>query len=223
MKTKAKSEETQALILDTALGLFRKKGFEETTMREIASAAGVALGAAYYYYDSKPALVMTFYERAQREMEPAIRDGLASSTSLEKRLRVLIDAKFQCFLPNRQLLSALSAHADPEHPLSPFSKRTRGIREQDIRFFSEAIEGSRQRITADLKPYMPRLLWVYQMGLILFWVYDRSKNQWRTRALFEKSLSIVVTLIRLASFPLLKPVRKLIVDLLRVVYGEDEG
>lgn len=220
MKMKAKSEETQRLILDTALGLFRKKGFEETTMREIASAAGVALGATYYYYDSKHALVMAFYERAQREMAPLIQAGLAASTSLEKRLHALIDTKFQYFLPNRQLLSALSAHADPEHPLSPFSKQTRGIREQDIHFFSEAMEGSRQRTTPDLKPYMPRLLWMYQMGLILFWVYDRSKNQRRTQLLFEKSLSVVVALIRLASFPLLKPVRKSIVDLLRVVYEE---
>ena len=79
MKAKAKSEETRGLILDTALGLFRKNGFEETTMREIASEARVALGSAYYYYDSKHALVMAFYERAQREMEPEIRARLSRS------------------------------------------------------------------------------------------------------------------------------------------------
>jgi AcrR family transcriptional regulator len=223
MRTREKTEETRILILDTALGLFKKNGFEKTTMREIASAAGVALGAAYYYYDSKDAMVMAFYERAQREMEPEIRARLTTSTSLEKLLQALIGVKFEYFLPNRHLLGALSAHTDPEHSLSPFSAQTREIREQELRFFAEALERSRQRVTSDLKPFMPRLLWMYQMGLILFWVYDRSKGQRRTKLLFEKSLSIVVALVRLASFPLLKPVRKMAVDLLQTVYGEDEA
>jgi AcrR family transcriptional regulator len=223
MRTREKTEETRRLILDTALGLFKKNGFEKTTMREIASAAGVALGAAYYYYDSKDAMVMAFYERAQREMEPEIRARLTGSTSLEKLLQALIGVKFEYFLPNRHLLGALSAHTDPEHSLSPFSAQTREIREQDIRFFAEALERSRQRVTSDLKPFMPRLLWMYQMGLILFWVYDRSKGQRRTKLLFVKSLSIVVALVRLASFPLLKPVRKMAVDLLQTIYGEDEA
>lgn len=222
MRVRVKSEETRALILDTALGLFRKKGFEETTMREIASSAGVALGAAYYYYDSKHALVMAFYERAQREMELEIRERLDQSSSLEKRLRAVIEGKFKYFQPNRPLLGALAAHADPEHPLSPFSSETKSIREQEIGFFAEAIEGSQQKIADDLKVFMPRVLWMYEMGLILFWVYDRSKNQKRTQLLFDKSLSIVVGLIRLASLPLTKPVRKSVVDLLETIYGEDD-
>ncbi len=222
MKTKAKSEETRALILDTALGLFRKNGFAETTMREIASAAGVALGAAYYYYDSKHALVMAFYERAQREMEPEIRARLSRSTVLEKRLHALIEVKFAYFLPNRSLLGALSAHIDPSQPLSPFSAETKSIREQEVHLFSEALEGSRQKIAADLKPFMPRLLWMYEMGLLLYWVYDRSKGQKRTLLLFDKSLSLVVGLIRLASVPLFRPIRKLVVDLLETVYEADD-
>jgi len=222
MKPKAKSEETRALILDTALGLFRKKGFEETTMRDVASEAGVALGAAYYYYDSKHSIVMAFYGRAQREMEPEIRSRMTRSTSLEKRLRTLIEVKFDYFLPNRELLGALASHADPHHPLSPFSEETREMREQEISYFSDVIEGSKQRVTSDLKPYMPRLLWLYQMGLLMFWVYDRSRNQKRTQLLFDKSLQIVVGLIRLSSFPLLKPIRKLIVELLEAIFGEDK-
>jgi AcrR family transcriptional regulator len=221
MKTKVKSEETRMLILDTALGLFRKQGFEKTTMREIASAAGVALGAAYYYYDSKNAMVLAFYERSQSEMEQEIRARMFRSTVLEKRLRALIEVKLEYFLPNRSLLGTLSAHIDPAHALSPFSVETRAIREQEIRLLTEAIAGSQQRITADLKPFMPRVLWLYEMGILLFWVYDRSKGQRRTQLLFDKSLSIVTGLIKLSSFPLLKPVRKMIVDLLETVYGED--
>ena len=46
----AKAEETRERIVDTSLELFREKGFDETTMRDIAASAGVATGAAYYYF-----------------------------------------------------------------------------------------------------------------------------------------------------------------------------
>jgi AcrR family transcriptional regulator len=49
MKPIKKSEATRAQILDVALDLFRRHGFESTTMRGIAAAAGVSLGSAYYF------------------------------------------------------------------------------------------------------------------------------------------------------------------------------
>ena len=39
--------------------------------------------------------------------------------------------------------------------------------------------------------------------------------------LFGKSLAIVVALIKLSSFPMLRPVRKLAIGLLEIAYGED--
>src|SRR6202044_2561994 len=71
MKIK-KSEETRTRILEAALGVFRERGFERATMRDVAAAAGVAVGAAYYYFESKDAIVMAFYERSQSEMRPQI-------------------------------------------------------------------------------------------------------------------------------------------------------
>lgn len=216
-----KSEATQARILEAALNLFRRRGFEETTMREIAQESGAALGAAYYYFDSKDALVMAFYERAQRELDPLLQEALAKAQGLEPRLRAAIDVKFQYFAPNRKLLGALSGHIDPSHHLSPFSEATRAIRERDIAFLSAAIEDSKTRIPEDFKEYLPRALWLYQMGLLLFWVYDPSPAQSKTRQLFQKSLSIVVKLIQFSSLPLMRPLRKLVTDLFEVVYGED--
>jgi len=51
-----KSEETRDRILNAALSLFREKGFDTATMRQIAVEAGVATGAAYYYFASKDPL-----------------------------------------------------------------------------------------------------------------------------------------------------------------------
>jgi AcrR family transcriptional regulator len=215
-----KSEETRTRILEAALALFRKRGFEKTTMRDIARESGVALGAAYYYFDSKDALVMGFYERAQRDLDPLLEDSLAKTQGLEERLRAAIEVKFRYFAPNRKLMGALSAHIDPQHPLSPFSEATRSIREHDIGFLAAAVDGAKGRIPDDLKAHLPRVLWLYQMGLLLFWVYDSSPGQTRTKQLFQKSLSIVVNLIKFSSLPLMRPVRKLATDLLEIVYGE---
>jgi AcrR family transcriptional regulator len=219
MKIK-KSEETRRRILEAALAVFRERGFERATMREIATAAEVAVGAAYYYFESKDAIVMAFYERSQREMRPQIEELLAKSKTLESRLRAVISTKFECFGPNRRLLGALSAHSDPEHPLSPFSKETAQIREQDIGFFARAVADSGVRLPASIKPYLPRLLWMYQMGLILFWVYDRSDEQRRTMVLYEKTLKMILVALKLAGVPLLRPLHRLAAELLEVVYGE---
>ena len=219
MKIK-KSGETRTRILEAALAVFRERGFERSTMREIATAAEVAVGAAYYYFESKDAIVMAFYERSQGQMRPQIEALLDKSTTLEARLRAIISTKFDCFGPNRKLLGALSAHADPEHPLSPFSSETRMIREQDIGFFSRAVADSAVKLPSNIKPYLPRLLWMYQMGLILFWVYDRSENQERTMLLYEKTLKMILVTLKLAAIPLLRPLHRLAAELLEVVYRE---
>jgi len=216
----AKSAETRARILDAAMELFRRQGFEETTMREIAAEAGVATGAAYYYFDSKDAIALAFYDQSQQELEPLIEEALAGAKHLKDRLGELLEAKLKYFEPNRRLLGALAAHADPEHALSPFSARTREIRERDMASFARALDASGVRVARDLEPHLPRILWMYQMGLILFWIYDRSAAQQRTRTLIRKSAAIVERLVKLAAFPLMRPVRRMVVDLMDTVTEE---
>src|SRR5206468_4768070 len=98
--------------------------------------AGVATGAAYYYYASKDAIVMDFYRRSCVDMQPKIEAALEQVTGLEIRLRELIRVKLAHFEPNRGVLRALLRNgADPKHPLSPFSPQTKEIRDIDIAWF----------------------------------------------------------------------------------------
>ena len=99
-KVSLKSDETRARILESALVTFRERGFENSTMREIAASAGVAVGATYYYFDSKDAIVMAFYQRAQQEMAPSLDAILSEAKTLEARLRGLIKHKFEYFQAN---------------------------------------------------------------------------------------------------------------------------
>ncbi len=213
-----KAEDTRARILAAALQLFRTHGFDRTTMREIAAEADVALGSAYYYFASKEALVMAFYARASDEMSAQIDTRLAEAKGLESRLRAILDVKFEYFAPNRLFLGALARHAaDPHNPLSPFSDETAHIRALDLQRFAAALAGSRLAMPKDLTPFLPKLIWLYQMALILFWISDRSPAQIRTRQLRDKSLSLLVTALKLAGFPLLRPLRKKIVELLTTI------
>ncbi len=217
MKAIAKSDETRARILNTALDLFRRQGFEATTMRQIAAAAGLAAGAAYYYFESKDAIVLAFYDQAQREMQPQLEEALAAGNDLRHRLHSVIDVKLRYFETSRQLLGALSAHTDPAHPLSPFNDVNRPIREKDMEFFDRVLTLSNVRDTEDLRPHLPRLLWLYQMGVILFWVFDRSEAQAKTHALLDKSVRLIARLIKLSALPPMRPLRRIAVDLIETV------
>jgi hypothetical protein len=66
---------------------------------------------------------------------------------------------------------------------------------------------------------LPYLLWLYQMALIMFWLYDRSPDQERTQRLMDKSLSLLVNLLRISSLPLMKPLRKTALELVEAASG----
>ena len=218
VRATAKAEETRERILDAALRLFRERGFDETTMRDIASAADVATGAAYYYFHSKEDLVMAFYARTAEEAREILPPAIDRSRDLRKRLRVILDTKFDQFADHRRLLIALvRIGIDPLHPLSPFGKETSAMREESIDSFRQALRGSSVKIPKDLEPALPRLLWMYQMGLILFWMFDESPGQRKTETLLDGTLDLIVRLIQIASLPLMGPMRKRLVGVLRAI------
>src|SRR5215203_6137550 len=107
VKDGAKSEETRARIFESALTLFREQGFDRATMRDIAAQAGVATGAAYYYYSSKDAIVMDFYQRSCAAMQLQAQAALEEANGLQARLRSSIASKLEYFAPNRGVLRAL--------------------------------------------------------------------------------------------------------------------
>jgi AcrR family transcriptional regulator len=218
--TTAKAEETRSRILDAALTLFRKHGFEKATMRDIAAEAEVATGAAYYYYRTKEDLVMAFYLRTDEEAGPEFAKVIASTKDLKKRIRGIIEAKFAQFTSHRVLLTALlRAGIDPRGRLSPFGEETKVVRDENISWYARAIEGSDVTIPKDLAPELPRLLWLYHMSLIYYWIVDDSPGQRKTQRLLDATLDLVIQLLRASSLPFMGPLRK---KALRVIRAADE-
>src|SRR5579863_6095056 len=88
----SRGAQTKALILETALDLFKERGYEQTTMRAIAEKAGVALGNAYYYFKSKEHLIQAFYIRLQDELIIAARPILDREKDFKGRLLQVLRA-----------------------------------------------------------------------------------------------------------------------------------
>lgn len=220
-KALPKAEITEQKILDAALNMFQTKGFEESTMRDISTTAGVATGAAYYYYPSKDAIVLAFYERSCVEMQPRIEEAVAGAAlKLEDRLEALIGARLEYFAPYRGVLRALLKNgADPAHPLSPFSQNNKSIRERDIGGFQKMLSECRVRVPQDLEPHLPDLLWMFQMGVIYFWITDDSHDQQRTHRLLTLGAKIVTSLLKIAGLPLTRPLRKVAIELIETAKG----
>jgi AcrR family transcriptional regulator len=181
----------------------------------------VATGAAYYYYTSKDAIVMDFYRRACDEMQESIRLGLEGVENLENGLSALIRVKLTHFGSNREVLRALLRNgADPKYPLSPFGAETKRIRGLDIAWFQQLIRQAAVRVPRDLTPHLPGVLWFFQMGVILFWVTDDSPRQSRTERLLPLACKAVSSLIKVSSFPLMRPLRRPVLDVIKIVVGE---
>jgi AcrR family transcriptional regulator len=201
-------------ILDTAIRLFRKSGFDEITMREIATEAGVALGLAYHYFPSKEALVMAYYERVQSEHRTIARERLAEVTTLRDRLAMLLHTKLDILKDDRKLLGALFRYTgNPTHPLSFLGKATAPLRADCMGLFAEAFEP--ERLPEDLRGLLPLAMWALHMGVLLYFLYDSSPNLKRTRKLIDGSVDLVVSFLKLAKFPLLRPARGSVLGLLR--------
>lgn len=216
-----KAEATGAKILEAALELFRQEGFDKATMRGIAERAQVATGAAYYYYPSKDAIVMDFYQRSCDEMQPKIQQALGDVKGLEAGLYELIRVKLSHFESNRDVLRALLRNgADPKYPLSPFSAETKSIRDVDISWFRRIVMDSGVRVSRDLAPRLPGVLWFFQMGVIFFWLTDESPQQARTKKLLLLACKTAASLVRLSSVPLMRPLLKPVLELIEIVTGE---
>jgi AcrR family transcriptional regulator len=211
-----KGEQTRALIMETALEMLRERGYEQTTMRALAERAGVSLGNAYHYFSSKEHLIQAFYASTHEEHMRACAPLLADERDLKKRLLAVMRAKINTIEPYHQFAGVLfKTAADPQSHLNPFSDQSAPVREESTRLFAEVLNGSQARVHKDLRDELPRLLWLYHMGITLFWIHDASPRRRRTHRLVEITVDLIVKLIALASNPLMRPLRKAVLEIMQ--------
>ncbi|MFG3658244.1 TetR/AcrR family transcriptional regulator [Streptomyces sp. NPDC047706] len=201
-----KSEQTRALILETAMRLFRERGYDKTTMRAIAQEAGVSVGNAYYYFAGKEHLIQGFYDRVAAEHQAAVRDVLNRETDLEARLAGVLKAWLDVAMPYHEFaVQFFKNAADPDSPLSPFSPESEHARVEAISVHREVLSGAKAKVPAELRDILPELMWLSQMGLVLYWIFDRTEGRERSYRLAERGARLTARGVALARFRVLRP------------------
>jgi AcrR family transcriptional regulator len=217
-----RSEVTRTRIVEAALRLFGENGYDRTTMRAIAREAGVSVGNAYYYFKSKEELVQGFYDRIAELHGRQSADLLAGQRDFAGRLRAVMLGWLDVAAPYHEFGRQFFVNAaDPESPLSPFSPESSPARDAQIAIHRAVVEGSDTRIDPALRAELPELLWLYHMGVVLFWVHDRSPGCRRTRMLVERTVPLLDRVVGLSRLRVLRPVTGEIVALIRDLLRPD--
>lgn len=205
-KSTIKGAATRQRVFDTALALFRTKGFEATTMRDVATGAGMSLGAAYHYFDGKDAIVAEYYAEVQELHATRVRRGITQLPKLADRLKLALHSKLDIVGGDRPLLGALLRYTgEPSHPLSFLGRGTREIQLRSMAVFADAI--GHEPMPDDVRALSPLLLWAMHMGVLLYFLYDQSPEQRRTRALVDRAVDLFVGSLRIAKLAPLRPIR----------------
>lgn len=213
-----RGETSRAAILDAALDLFQERGYEATTMRAIAARAGASLGSSYHYFPSKEHLVLEFYRHTHELHLAAITPLLRRERDLSTRLRGAVRAVIVTCEPFHTVAGSIfSTVANPASPLNPFGAAAKPLRDEVVALYAEIVNGSDARVPADIAEMLPLTLWLYQMAILYFWIFDKSPGRLRTLEVIDETTELIVRLLSLANLPVLRGSRKRILGLVRSI------
>jgi AcrR family transcriptional regulator len=82
-------------LLRIAAGLFAEKGFKNTTVRDIADAAGILSGSLYHHFDSKESMVDEILSTFQEELFAKYDEVLASDVDARAKIESAVRLSFE--------------------------------------------------------------------------------------------------------------------------------
>ena len=184
--------ETRGRIVDAARELFRRRGFAETTTREIAAKAGIATGTLFNYFATKESLGLSLVADGLRTAQVEFASRPSGDESLDEALFAHIAADLRHLDSYRTFVGEVL-----EAALSPFAS---GDLDSDgSRLRAEHLERVRELIVrhgpAELvEPTVVsmHLYWTLYLGGLAFWSQDDSPHQEDTLALLDQSLRLFV-------------------------------
>lgn len=207
-----KSERTRELIRGVALRSFRERGYEATTIRRIAEEAGVSVGTTNYQFGSKNQLVQELYLEVQQSHRSAAEPLLATTDDLIERLTIVYTTGLDQLTPyHAHAPEFLSAAVSPKSPINPLSEESAPALAIVEDLFREAVDGASGGLPEEFRTALPHALVLGHLLLALFWVYDRSPGQERSRTLVERGLRLLRFGLPLTRMPLFRgPLRELL-------------
>lgn len=216
-----KAESTRKHILECALHLFAAKGYEGTTMRDIAAEAGCSLGLTYRYFASKEELVLVLYRALAAELETYV--STLPSASLADRLQSTVRRQLELMAPHRDTLAALFGTAlNPRSKAGVFGDETADVRRQSRDIYIAVVAGATDVSRKTQIGSLATVLYGMHLAMVLFWLIDQSKDTQRTQA-FIIFLRDMLALIRpFLRFP---PISKALARLAAIIgpmLGDDD-
>ena len=189
--TAQEKEATRLRILDAAAELFRKQGFDVTTTRDIAQAAGIATGTLFNYFATKEAIVGSLAEDAlQNARLNSVRRAVGGS--LEEQLFALIAAELRQLRPLRKFLAPML-----ETSLNPMivsdGQAAGAARSAHLEAVADIV---RRQGMSEPSPVALQLYWTLYTGVLTFWTNDKSPKQEDTLALLDQSLAMFAAWLR---------------------------
>src|SRR5215213_8057669 len=192
--TAAAKDETRKRILKVSQKQFARQGFEQTTTRDIARDANIAIGTLFNYFPTKESIVENLVndgcnraaERFAFELE---RNGQEDSATLEEELCAHVAAMMRELKPYRKYLPAVL-----ETSLSPLATDHSGdhssLRAAHLELVSQTL--LRHAPQNAVSPIAMQLYWTLYTGVLVFWSSDSSPRQEDSLALLDESLSMFV-------------------------------
>jgi AcrR family transcriptional regulator len=192
--TAAAKDETRKRILKVAQKQFAQQGFEQTTTRDIASDANIAVGTLFNYFPTKESIVENLVNEgcvraAERIAAERERNGQQDSATLEEELFAHVAAVLRELKPYRKYLPAVL-----ETSLSPLATDHAGdhtsLRAAHLEIVSQIL--LRHASQDAISPVAIQLYWTLYTGVLVFWASDKSPKQEDSLALLDESLSMFV-------------------------------
>jgi len=190
--TAQKKRETQQRIVDCARKLFVDKGFEQTTTRDIAEAAGIAAGTMFNYFPTKEALAMTIVCEALEEAGGEFEGRLRGDEPLEEALFAHVAVGLRHLAPHRSYVGEVL-----ETALSPFAReglcpQAQQLRVDHLETVRELITGHGSPRTQTLSALTMHLYWTLYLGVLSFWASDESPRREESLVMLDQSTRLFV-------------------------------
>jgi AcrR family transcriptional regulator len=200
MRVNAETKQaTRQRILDTARKLFASKGFENTSTRDLASAAGIGAGTLFNYFPTKEAIAMTLVADVLTEAHEEFHKSAQRAESLEEDLFGYLACQLRHLKPHRAYLEPVL-----ETALSPVASSAAAPEGESIRVMHlDAIEQLLRKHGHRQSPsfVLLHLYWTLYTGVLAFWSRDRSRHQEDTLAVLDQALKMFVRALPAPSAP----------------------
>lgn len=156
-------------ILRTAARLFHRRGYDATSMNDVAAALKFSKGGLYHHFRSKDEILFSLMEQAMKITQERVIEPVLKVSDPEQRLRDLIRRHVEVVLSPRDREISIMLHEN--HPLPPSLRRRINRRKKDYVHFVESLVAEVQHARHSTSSVTPRAAAFALLGMIN-WIHQ---------------------------------------------------